>query len=79
MLFVYMNSSWRMDETYIRLNGKWIYLYRAVDKYGDTIEFLLRARRDGTAAKTFFRKAFKENGIPEKVTEPYISFRSGSL
>ena len=57
-----------MDETYIRLNGKWIYLYRAVDKYGDTIDFLLRARRDGVAAKAFFRKAFKDNGIPEKVT-----------
>jgi putative transposase len=63
-----VNNSWRMDETYIRLNGKWIYLYRAVDKYGDTIDFLLRARRDGTAAKAFFRKAFKGNGIPEKVT-----------
>ena len=63
-----VNSSWRMDETYIRLNGKWVYLYRAVDKYGDTIDFLLRAKRDGAAAKAFFRKAFKENGIPEKVT-----------
>ena len=63
-----INSSWRMDETYIRLNGKWVYLYRAVDKYGWTIDFLLRARRDGVAAKAFFRKAFKNNGMPEKVT-----------
>jgi len=62
-----VNGSWRMDETYIKLNGKWIYLYRAVDKYGDTIDFLLRTRRDGVAAKAFFRKAFKNNGIPEKV------------
>lgn len=62
------NGSWRMDETYIKLNGKWIYLYRAVDKFGDTIDFLLRARRDGNAAKAFFRKAFKSHGIPEKVT-----------
>jgi len=63
-----VNSSWRMDETYIRLNGRWVYLYRAVDKYGDTIEFLLRARRDGNAAKAFFRKAFRHNLGPEKVT-----------
>ena len=63
-----VNSSWRMDETYIKLNGKWIYLYRAVDKYGDTVDFLLRIHRDGKAAKAFFRKAFKENGTPEKIT-----------
>ncbi len=63
-----VNGSWRMDETYIKLNGKWIYLYRAVDKYGDTVDFLLRARRDGNAVKAFFRKAFKEDGTPEKVT-----------
>jgi len=62
------NGSWRMDETYICLNGKWIYLYRAVDKFGDTVDFLLRAHRNGAAAKAFFRKAFKENGVPEKVT-----------
>ena len=69
-----VNSSWRMDETYIKLNGKWVYLYRAVDKYGDTVDFLLRARRDGVAAKAFFRKAFKENGVPQKV----IVDKSGS-
>lgn len=63
-----VDGSWRMDETYIKLNGKWIYLYRAVDKYGFTIEFLLRAKRDGVAAKAFFKKAFKAHGRPEKVT-----------
>ena len=57
-----------MDETYIKLNGKWIYLYRAVDKYGFTVEFLLREKRDGIAAKAFFRKAFKQHGRPEKIT-----------
>ena len=57
-----------MDETYIKLNGKWVYLYRAVDKEGNTIDFLLRAKRDAVAAKAFFRKAFKENGRPDKVT-----------
>jgi putative transposase len=63
-----------VDETYIKLNGKWVYLYRAVDKFGDTIDFLLRARRDAIAAKAFFRKAFKENGRPDKVT----IYKSGS-
>ncbi len=63
-----VGSSWRMDETYIKLNGKWIYLYRAVDSLGNTIEFLLRKRRDKAAAKAFFRKAFKNNGLPDKVT-----------
>ena len=63
-----VNSNWLRRETYIRLNGKWVYLYRAVDKYGDTIDFLLRARRDRVAAKAFFRKAFRENATPEKVT-----------
>jgi transposase-like protein len=57
-----------MDETYIKLNGKWVYLNRAVDKFGDTIDFLLRAKRDAVAAKAFFRKTFKENGRPDKVT-----------
>jgi transposase-like protein len=62
-----VSSSWRMDETYIRVNGKWVYLYRAVDSCGNTIEFLLRKHRDAVAAKAFFRKAFKNNDIPDKV------------
>ena len=57
-----------MDEIYIKLNGKWVYLYRVGDKEGNTIDFLLRAKRDAVAAKAFFRKAFKENGWPDKVT-----------
>ena len=63
-----VNGSWRMDETYIKLNGKWVYLYRAVDKEGNTIDFLLRAKRDAVAAKAYFKKAIKHNGRPEKVT-----------
>jgi len=63
-----VNGSWRMDETYIKLNGKWVYLYRAVDREGNTIDFLLRARRDTAAAKAFFKKAMKCHGTPEKVT-----------
>ncbi len=62
-----VGSSWRMDEIYIKLDGRWIYLYRAVDSLGNTIEFLLRKRRDKAAAKAFFRKAFKNNDIPDKV------------
>ena len=50
------------------MNGKWVYLYRAVDKEGSTIDFLLRAKRDAVAAKAFFKKAIKHNGRPEKVT-----------
>lgn len=63
-----VGNSWRMDETYIKVNGAWVYLYRAVDSLGNTIEFLLRKHRDAPAAKFFFRKAFKHNGHPEKVT-----------
>ena len=61
-----VNSSWCMDETYIKLNGNWIYLYRAVDSAGNTIEFLLRKYRDKVAARAFFRKAFRNNDIPKK-------------
>ena len=50
------NGSWRVDETYIRVKGKWTYLYRAVDSTGATIDFLLAARRDAAAAKRFFQK-----------------------
>ncbi len=46
-----VGNSWRMDETYILVKGQWKYLYRAVDKAGKTIDFLLRARRDTAAAR----------------------------
>jgi putative transposase len=60
--------SWRMDETYIRICGEWKYLYRAVDKAGDTIDFMLRARRDYAAARSFFERAIDLHGVPEKIT-----------
>ncbi len=63
-----VGSSWRMDETYILIKGVWKYLYRAVDKAGKTIDFLLTAKRDKKAAMRFFEKAIKTNGAPEKVT-----------
>ena len=53
------NDSWRVDETYIEVKGKPKYLYRAVDSDGNTIDFLLTAKRDATAAKRFFRKMLK--------------------
>ena len=57
-----------MDETYIKVKGKWCYLYRAVDKENNTIEFLLTEKRDKKAAKRFFVKAIENNGLPEKIT-----------
>jgi transposase-like protein len=63
-----VGGSWRMDETYIKVKGTWKYLYRAVDKEGKTVDFLLTARRDKAAALRFFDKAMKANGVPEKVT-----------
>jgi putative transposase len=63
-----VGGSWRMDETHIKVNGRWKYLYRAVAKEGRTIDFLLTAKRDKAAATRFFEKAMRANGDPEKVT-----------
>src|SRR3954447_11914732 len=53
------NDSWRVDETYIKVKGIWMYLYRAVDSDGDTVEFMLSSARDAQSAKRFFRKALR--------------------
>jgi transposase-like protein len=77
------NGSWRVDETDVRVKGRWAYLYRAVDGRGQTIDFLLSAKRDAAAAKQFFRKALaqpntvnprtitvdKNSAYPKAVTE----------
>src|SRR5512144_2488918 len=63
-----VGNSWRMDETYIKIKGQWKYLYRAVDKAGQTIDFLLTARRDKKAARRFLKKAIRQQGLPAKVT-----------
>ena len=63
-----VGTSWRMDETYIKIKGQWKYLYRAVDKAGQTIDFLLTARRDKKAARRFLKKAVRQHGLPAKVT-----------
>ena len=60
--------SWRMDETYIKVKGEWRYLYRAVDKQGQTIDFLLTEHRDKEAALRFLKKAIRRNGVPETIT-----------
>lgn len=57
-----------MDETYIKIKGQWKYLYRAVDTAGQTIDFLLTAKRDAAAALRFFRKAIRHHDEPEVVT-----------
>ena len=59
---------WRMDETYVKVGGQWKYLYRAVDKAGQTIVFLLRAHRDHAAARRFFERAIDLHDLPEKIT-----------
>ena len=53
------STSWRVDETYVKVRGEWAYLYRAVDKHGDTIEFYLSPTRNTAAAKRFLGKAFR--------------------
>src|SRR3981189_2494856 len=63
-----VDKSWRMDETYVKVRGQWKYLYRAVDKSGNTVDFLLRAHRDKAAARRYFEKAIDGNGAPETVT-----------
>jgi putative transposase len=59
--------SWRMDETYIKVRGKWTYLYRAVDRDGQTLDFMLSERRDTAAARRFFKRAVGTNGVPDRI------------
>ena len=63
-----VGKSWRMDETYVKVGGQWKYLYRTVDKAGNTIDFLLRAKRNHAAARAFFGRAIDLHGVPAKVT-----------
>jgi putative transposase len=63
-----VGRNWRMDETYVKIKGKAAYLYRAVDKEGQTIDFLLTPTRDRDAAETFLCKAIRSQGLPEKIT-----------
>jgi putative transposase len=63
-----VGRSWRLDETYVKIKGKWAYLYRAVDKEGHTIDFLLTPNRDRDAAEAFLCKAIRTQQLPEKIT-----------
>jgi transposase-like protein len=63
-----VGTSWRVDETYIRVRGRWTYLYRAVDKQGLTVDFLLSEHRDISAAKQFFTGSIALRGAPERIT-----------
>lgn len=56
-----------MDETYIKVKGKWTYYYRAVDKNGETLDFMLSEQQDAKAARRFFKQAIDANGVPDKV------------
>jgi IS6 family transposase len=70
------NDSWRVDETYVRVKGKWVYLYRAVDSISATIDFLLSAKRDAAAAERFLTKAlggdYKLATLPACDTQPEL-------
>ena len=63
-----VGRSWRCDETYVKVKGRWTYLYRAVDEVGRTVDFLLSERRDVAAAKRFFSKAMRKHGTPRVIT-----------
>lgn len=62
-----VSRKWHVDETYIKVRGRWTYLYRAIDSNGDTVEFWFSERRNLTAAKRFLRKALKSHGRPERI------------
>ena len=59
---------WNLDETSVTVKGAWFYLYRALDNYGDTVEFYFTANRDLQAAKRFLRKVLARHGKPERIT-----------
>lgn len=60
-------SSWRVDETYIKVKSRWVYQYRAIDKHGKTLDFMLSEQRDADASTAFFKRTIETNGLPEKV------------
>ncbi len=62
-----VTGKWHVDETYIKVRGRWTYLYRAIDSNGDTVEFWFSERRNLTAAKRFLRKALARHGRPERI------------
>lgn len=63
-----VTRKWNLDETYTKVKGEWLYLYRAIDSNGDTVEFLFSKERDLEAAKRFIRKALARHGRLEKIS-----------
>ena len=63
-----VGKSWRLDETYVKIRGRWAYLYRAVDADGQTVDFLLTPPRERAAALAVLHKAIRHQGVPEKIT-----------
>ena len=64
-----VGGNWRVDETYVRLQGRWTYVYRAIDEHGQVVDAYFSERRNAGAAETFFRRAIDETGVrPERVT-----------
>lgn len=62
-----VGSKWHMDETYIKVRGQWMYLYRAIDSVGDTVEFWFSEHRDLPATKRFLRRALQHHGRPDRI------------
>lgn len=73
------DRSWRMDETYIRVKGEWVYLYRAVDKFGKTLDFMLSKRRNKPTATKFFARALEVNGLHRKIVIDRIGANTAGI
>lgn len=63
-----VTRKWHLDETYVKVKSEWLYLYRAIDRNGDTVEFWFSEHRDLPAARRFLRKALAGHGRPERIT-----------
>jgi len=74
-----VSKRWRMDETYIKVAGQWKYLYRVVDRAGDTVDFLLTAKRDMAAARRFLERAINLHDLPEKITIDQIGANTAAI
>jgi putative transposase len=73
-----VTAKWHVDETYIRLRGRWMYLYRAIESNGDTVEFWFGEQRNLTEAKRFLRKTLKRHGRPERIVTDGSQTKWGS-
>jgi transposase-like protein len=74
-----VGKSWRMDETYIKVASQWKYLYRVVDRAGDTVDFLLTAKRDMAAARRFLERAINLHDVLKKITTDQIGANTAAI